>query len=60
MSIWRDRRDAAIEEYSQLANGDVTVAMQLLDAAIRDLPLSSNGEDLLMLLEAQERLQRQE
>ena len=59
MSDWRARRDAVIEEYLQRADGNVTVAIQLIDDAIKDLPLPSDGEDLLTLLEAKRKLQSQ-
>ena len=60
MSTWRERCDAAIADYLQRANGDVTMAIQLINNAIHELPLPSNGEeDLLTLLEARERLQTQ-
>ena len=59
MSTWRKRRDAVVEEYLQRANGDVNVAIRLITDAIRELATSSDGERLLTLLEAQERLQKQ-
>ena len=54
---WRERRDAVIEEYLQRAGGDVTVAIELIDSATKNLPRPSDGADLLTLLEAIEQLQ---
>ena len=59
MSTWRERRDAVTEEYLQRADGNVTVAIQLIDNAIDGLPLPSDGVDLLAFLEVREQLQSQ-
>ena len=47
MSTWRERRKTIAEEYLQRANGEVDLAIQLLTAAIRDLPVPADGENML-------------
>ena len=50
---WKERRDAVIEEYLQRANGDVDVAIQLIEDARRALSFPCDLVHVVILLEAQ-------